>query len=301
MQTPPSALVVTPRSPRNAGFTLIELLVVISIIALLIGILLPALGAARHSARVIGCATQMQQIGRAIETYMVDADGYYPLSSTNLANGGPTNNHTWDDALGLGGYDGRSRDSVVVPGNTSITAVPYEVYECPLDNLDRQTAAAHPRSYGMSELRLALGNGSIVPGYPGVTGGLNGSAPASIRVDAVTAGSDAIVLGENLQFNAGAGISLNVLGRNQAAEVHGFLHAPEDPPGNGAADSIAHHKANGGGEFTAAPDSEAYVPNYLFADGHVASQDAELTFENADNFVGGNFRNSQWDARPGAN
>lgn len=54
------------------AFTLIELLVVISIIALLIGILLPALGAARGTARDIACNSNLRQLGIATVTYAED-------------------------------------------------------------------------------------------------------------------------------------------------------------------------------------------------------------------------------------
>jgi prepilin-type N-terminal cleavage/methylation domain-containing protein/prepilin-type processing-associated H-X9-DG protein len=63
-------------SRRNA-FTLIELLVVISIIALLIAILLPALGAAQQQAKSSQCLSQQRQIGIAMMAYVGDHDSYF--------------------------------------------------------------------------------------------------------------------------------------------------------------------------------------------------------------------------------
>ena len=57
------------------AFTLIELLVVISIIALLIAILLPALGSARHAARVTQDLSQVRQMETAHHAYMTDNKG----------------------------------------------------------------------------------------------------------------------------------------------------------------------------------------------------------------------------------
>ena len=62
---------------KRAGFTLIELLVVISIIALLVGILLPALGAARRTAQRIKCLSNIRQVATANYAYGSENDDYY--------------------------------------------------------------------------------------------------------------------------------------------------------------------------------------------------------------------------------
>ncbi len=74
---------------RGVGFTLIELLVVISIIALLIGILLPALGAAREVARSVKCLSHMRQLGLTLDIYANDNKESFPPRGGTLLSGEP--------------------------------------------------------------------------------------------------------------------------------------------------------------------------------------------------------------------
>ena len=63
---------------RRNGFTLIELLVVVAIIAVLVAILLPALGRARDNAKMIMCASNLRQIGLAMGMYGLDYNDFIP-------------------------------------------------------------------------------------------------------------------------------------------------------------------------------------------------------------------------------
>ncbi len=70
------------------GFTLIELLVVISIIALLMGILLPVMGRARLQAKVVVVNAELREIGMALEAYSFDNDDKYPPTRVDCMLGG---------------------------------------------------------------------------------------------------------------------------------------------------------------------------------------------------------------------
>ena len=76
---PPSAKTPPARRPQR-GFTLIELLVVVSIIAILIGILLPVLSHVRGTAEKVTCSSALRQLGIVIQAYTIDNKELYPVA-----------------------------------------------------------------------------------------------------------------------------------------------------------------------------------------------------------------------------
>ncbi|MGD8454432.1 MAG: prepilin-type N-terminal cleavage/methylation domain-containing protein [Phycisphaerae bacterium] len=68
------------RQRARSAFTLIELLVVVAIIAVLLSILLPALGGARRLAQRVQCATRQKGLGMACALFRDEHDGYFPMA-----------------------------------------------------------------------------------------------------------------------------------------------------------------------------------------------------------------------------
>jgi len=80
------------------GFTLVELLVVISIISILMGILLPALGKVRHQAKVLMGINNQRQIVLAVNFFAMDNDDRYPESTATTTEFG-SNTWYWQEPM----------------------------------------------------------------------------------------------------------------------------------------------------------------------------------------------------------
>jgi len=106
-------------SHRTVGFTLIELLVSIAIIALLVGMLLPALGAARGSAQGLRCSSNLNQMIVGWNVLMLDRKNIIP--NTIYSTSATRPHEEWAEAL----------ERSISSGSSGIIANPNRVLHCP--------------------------------------------------------------------------------------------------------------------------------------------------------------------------
>lgn len=193
---------------RLRAFTLIELLVVISVIALLVGILLPVLGAARESGRASVCLSNLRQFAIAATSYATDERDTLPLSFDYASV--PNRQVHWDFETDLITFE-------VTPGLMWRGQTDPRVHQCPSFDGDSATLVNEPHTgynYNTSYLGgfLNLGANPLTDLVP------------SARLDEPDTPSETVIFGDG-EFGGGANKSMRAPRINA-----GLPNAAKDPP-----------------------------------------------------------------------
>jgi len=266
---------------RKSGFTLIELLVVISIIALLIGILLPVLGSARASARDSQSLSNVRQIGSiAMTNFVLENKGLYPWMSSSIpgSNRPHGNKPRWADYI----YPYIENTAVFQnPHINGADEVLNRKFWHETSTADALQAAENPHLDYSGTARPEPGSGFTLYGGYGYNYQYLGNARSSVQFrrsdTSITASTSTVVLGDTLGQESDPTEGVYVIDPPlSSARTSGdgaYYH------GSGAADRAAPvARGNDSGEF-------------VFADGHGESLDPD---ELDDFDEDGNIDNGFW-------
>jgi len=182
---------------------------VISIIALLIGILLPVLGSTRAAARNVQCLSNLKQWGIALAIYVTENNGYmpseHPPGTTSPAD--DTNKGRWYNALppqvGLLEYH-----EVFAPGTPEDVFTEQNIWWCPEARKEsgKPTATGTGRSFDYTWSYVLNGTNTYPPNYD----------QDHVRIDSVPTTSDTLVISE--PSGRDEGISINNLDPDRHAD-----------------------------------------------------------------------------------